>query len=66
MRSVIPEINIDRTIGGFTANYFINELYINSHHFRYEIINNVYNPVQRYLNKDLCDHFHLILPPWTS
>lgn len=53
MRSVIPDINIDLTIGGFSANYFISELYKNSHHFRYEIINIVYNPVQRYLNKDI-------------
>lgn len=53
MRSVIPEINIELTIGGFAANYFISALYINSRHFRYEIINNVHNPVQSYLNKDL-------------
>ena len=53
MRSVIDEINVDRTIGGFTANYFINELYIDSHHFRYEIIRIVCTPVQRYLKNDL-------------
>lgn len=53
MRSVTRELNIDLTIGGFSANYFISELYTNSHHFRYEIINIVYNPVQRYLKNDI-------------
>lgn len=53
MRSLICDLNIDLVIGGFTANYFISELYKNSHHSRYEIINNIYNPVLRYLNKDL-------------
>lgn len=53
MRSVMREINVDRTIGGFSANYFIDELYKNSHHFRYEIMSNVYYPIQRYLKTDL-------------
>jgi hypothetical protein len=53
MRPVTHKINIDLTIGGFRANYYIGELYTNSFHLRYEIIRIVYNPVQRYLKNDI-------------
>lgn len=53
MRSLICDLNIDLVIGGFTANYFISELYKNSHHFRYEIIADIYDPIRQHLKDNL-------------